>query len=333
MAALLHDLGKGGDGDHTEAGVQHSRRITERMGFPSDDAATIVALVEHHLLLADVAVRRDLDELTTIERVAAKVGSEPRLRLLAALTEADSLATGPSAWGASKVELVGLLVDRAAAILSGEPPTRPLGNTALDESQFAQLALSGDAVDGVDDTLTVITRDQPGVFCRIAGVLALHGLDVLAATAQSPDGGRAIAQFRVVDPVREQVPWDRVKADVSLALDGRLAIGARLAERARTYRRHAQPSARPATARVSFDIDASSGATVIDVQAADGIGVLYRITRALAELDLDIRSARVQTMGDHVVDAFYVRDAHGDKISDTPLLREIERAILHSLDT
>ena len=68
------------------------------------------------------------------------------------------------------------------------------------------------------------------------------------------------------------------------------------------------------------------------LRAANAVGVLYRITRALAELDLDIRSARVQTLGNHVVDAFYVQDTHGQKVGDANLLREIELAILQSLD-
>jgi [protein-PII] uridylyltransferase len=83
---------------------------------------------------------------------------------------------------------------------------------------------------------------------------------------------------------------------------------------------------------VTFDDDASTNATVIDVRAPDAMGVLYRITRALTELDLDIRSAKVQTIGHHVVDAFYVRDAGGNKITDGHTLGELERAILHSLD-
>jgi [protein-PII] uridylyltransferase len=83
---------------------------------------------------------------------------------------------------------------------------------------------------------------------------------------------------------------------------------------------------------VTFDEHASTDATVIDVQTADGIGVLYRIFTALGELDLDIRSARVQTLGSRVVDAFYARDARGAKITDPHTLGEIERAIVHGLD-
>ena len=62
---------------------------------------------------------------------------------------------------------------------------------------------------------------------------------------------------------------------------------------------------------VRFDDAASTTATVVEVHAPDRIGVLYRVTRAFAELDLDIRTAKVQTLGDQVVDAFYVTHTDG----------------------
>ena len=72
----------------------------------------------------------------------------------------------------------------------------------------------------------------------------------------------------------------------------------------------------------------SATATVIEVTCPDGVGVLYRITRAFAELDLDIARAHVQTLGSDVVDAFYIRDASGGKITDEDHLAEIELSIL-----
>ena len=107
-------------------------------------------------------------------------------------------------------------------------------------------------------------------------------------------------------------------------------IQARLSERIRTYARAKHRVLDDRVTTVGFDDRASVDATVIDVQAPDGIGVLYRITHALAELDLDIRSAKVQTLGARVHDAFYVLDRDG-KITDPRTLAEIERAILHSL--
>jgi [protein-PII] uridylyltransferase len=70
----------------------------------------------------------------------------------------------------------------------------------------------------------------------------------------------------------------------------------------------------------------------MEVHAPDGIGVLYRITRALADFDLDIRTAKVQTQGASVLDAFYLLDADGNRLTDPAHLAEVERAVLHALD-
>jgi [protein-PII] uridylyltransferase len=67
------------------------------------------------------------------------------------------------------------------------------------------------------------------------------------------------------------------------------------------------------------------------VHATDGLGVLYRITSALADLDLDIVGAKVQTLGPQVVDSFFVRSSDGARVTDPAVLTEIERALLHAL--
>jgi len=329
IAALLHDIGKGSGPGHIEAGVAIAERICARMGFAPDDISTVSMLVEHHLLLRDVATRREIADPTTARRVASAVGSIERLRLLAALTQADGEATGATAWDPWTAQLTSRLVGRVAHQLRGWREAPDDSNSFPTDEQVARLTMSDDRrLEVVGDVLTVMTADRPGIFSRVAGVLAIHGLDVRAAAAYSMRG-RALAEFRVTDPYRDETPWPKVMADLELALDGRLAIRARLAERVRTYAR-VPAVATGLAATVGFDDRASVDATVIDVQAADGIGVLYRITHALAELDLDIRSAKVQTLGDRVHDAFYVRD-RGGKIADERALAEIERAIHHSL--
>ena len=122
LGALLHDIGKGYPGDHTVAGMALVREIGPRLGLGPGDVATLVAMVEHHLLLPDVAIRRDLNDPATIQRVADAVGDLGLLDLLAALTEADSLATGPSAWGTWKAQLVADLVARTRTALGGAEP-------------------------------------------------------------------------------------------------------------------------------------------------------------------------------------------------------------------
>jgi len=331
LAALLHDLGKGSDGDHTEAGVVLAERIGRRVGLDDRDRETVVALVEHHLLLPDTATRRDIDDPATIDRVAATIGTIERLRLLAALAEADGRATGPLAWSSWKAELVLALVSHVSRRLGSEMSAIVVTEDFPSAEQLARLEAGGQHIEVAGDEITVMTDDRPGVFSRVAGVLALRGLDVLHAVAHSTESARAVSRFRVADPYRDETPWDRVLADLDLALDGRLALDARLAERADSLQHRQRLRIAAPAASVNFDNDASTEATVIDVSAPNAIGVLYRITRALAELDLDIRSAKVQTLGTHVVDAFYVCDRRGQKVTEPRTLGEIERAILHGI--
>ena len=333
VAALLHDLGKGSKGDHSSAGATIARQIASRLGFAGRDVETLALLVELHLLIPQVATRRDLDDPVTIRRVAEPVGTVERLRLLAALCEADSLATGASAWGPWKAGLVQRLTECVIDYLesgetSGCPPPAPFPTQA----QLDRLASGGQHIEGRGNVLTVIYDDRPGMFSRVTGVLAMHGLDVLSASAYSSNAGRALEEYRVHDPMRDEPRWERVVADLKLALDGKLAIHARVMERARTYARSAPRSRHPVVPSVTFENQASDGATVIDVRAADAIGTLYRITRTLAEFDLDIRFAKVQTLGSEAVDAFYVRDRFGDKVTEQARLAEIERAILHAIE-
>ena len=332
VVALLHDIGKGYDGDHSTVGAELIRKMATRMGFPPGDVETLGQLVRHHLLLPDAATRRDLDDPGTLQTVAEAVKTPERLHLLWALTEADSLATGPSAWSPWKASLVTELVSRVDKVLAGTPPTAFIADAFPSDEQLRKLAGDHRTIEVEDGVVTVYSGDRPGTFSRVAGVLALHGLDVLSANAYSSEDGRALSQFQVADPRRDVTPWDRVREDLDLALQGGLALHARVAERARTYGPGKPTTRNPVPASVRFDNSTSQYATVIEVHAADGVGVLYRITTAMADLDLDIRSAKVQTLGGKVVDSFYVRGRDGGKITDDHTLREIEKAVLHSIE-
>jgi [protein-PII] uridylyltransferase len=330
VGALLHDIGKARTGDHTEVGIELVGAMAPRMGFTPGDTDDLVQMVRHHLLLPDIATRRDLADEGTLRLVAEAAGSMRVLRLLAALTEADSLATGPAAWGDWKAGLVRELVARTAHLLGGGELDEILPE-GFPSAAERDLMSSGDRHVIVDDeVLTVVEADQPGLFSRVAGALAVNGVGVLAASAWSAEG-RAINQFRVVNRSGEPVRWERVRTDLHAALDGELDIPARLEQRARSVRTITPRSARPSTTRVHVDNDVSAEATVIEVHTADRLGVLYRVTRALAEVGLDIRSARVQTLGHEVVDSFYVLDADGKKVEGDDRLQAVEAAIVEGL--
>lgn len=335
IGALLHDIGKGyPERDHTEIGIELVEVIGERMGFGPTDVATLVDMVRLHLLLPDVATRRDLADDATITAVADTVGTSSTLRLLHGLTEADSIATGPAAWGEWKAGLVRELVDKCAHVLGGGAISDAIATQFPTSEQLRAMAAKQYAIQAEGHTLTVIDADRPGLFSKVAGVLALAGLDVLAAEAYSDEDGSALCTFRVESQFEDMPPWPRIRTELDKALSGQLALRARLAERARTYGRRRPRQARawaPFDNKIIFDNDASASSTVLEVRALDAIGLLYRITTAMAELDLDIRSAKVQTLGDHVVDAFYVRGAGGGKITDPGYLAEIERALTYAI--
>ena len=114
------------------------QRIAPRLGFTPDDTATLVTLVREHLLLASVATSRDLSDPVTIDSVARAVGDREVLELLAALTKADSLATGVSVWSAWKEELIDSLVERVDARLQGQDLPAPAN--VLDAARPALVA-------------------------------------------------------------------------------------------------------------------------------------------------------------------------------------------------
>ena len=331
IGALLHDLGKGYPGDHTEVGMDLVRTIAPRLGYARPDVEILVAMVEWHLLLPDVAMRRDLSDPATIDLVAGLLSTVERLELLHALTEADSLATGPSAWGNWKKELVDELATRTRIVLGGGDVTEVTWQLFPDAGTLALMAQGDIDISRLDDRITIVYPDQPGTFGQIAGVLSLHGLDVLSARAHSDEGGMAASQFRIAVSSGE-LNWRSLKSDLRKGLGRELAIEARLVDRATTYRRRRRLQAdTPGPPKVKFIEGGSSNATVIEVRAVSKIGILHRITKALSELGLDIRHATVQTIGMEVVDTFYVRTRAGELVTSSPHRKEIHKALLHAV--
>jgi len=329
VGTLLHDIGKGFPGDHTEVGIGLVGTMTRRMGFAPADVATLVAMCRYHLLLPDTATRRDLDDPATIDTVARLAGDVVTLELLGALTEADSLATGPSAWGSWKAGLVAELVERARRQLEGEEPETGKGwVTDAHRSVMAEVRAGGRAVVVLDPPRVVVAApDRRGLLASVAGTLALHGLDVRSADVSS-EGGVAAEVFTVEVGRGSWPDSARLREDLEAVLADRLALGDRLAAKAKDYDGHRRPAAaRPVVPQVTVDNTASASSSVVEVRAVDEVGLLHRVTGALFDCDLDVVSARVSTIGNEVVDAFYVRDAAGTKVTDPGALEALDRAV------
>jgi [protein-PII] uridylyltransferase len=331
VGALFHDLGKGDPGDHTDNGVVLAATIATRMGFAPDDVAVLVDLVRHHLLLPSFATGRDLDDPATIAAVADAARTEDTLDLLAALTVADSIATGPTAWSDWKAGLVHGLVERARHELR-----RRAGEAVAVAPTVAGRHPHLDTFDGTltveprPGGVTLVAPDALGLLAIEVAVLGVHAQSVRRARTFTVEGV-AVGEFELEPERGREADWERVEADLRAALVDPGPIRERLAERRARYATFTRrTAARPAEPRVLVDNDATAAATLVEVRAADGIGVLARITDAIAGHRLRVEQAFVSTLGHEVIDTFYVTAPDGAKVTDSTVLAGLEAALLEA---
>jgi [protein-PII] uridylyltransferase len=236
------------------------------------------------------------------------------------------LAVLPSRYAAAVSPRAVVRHSLMAATRPGPTEVRTRVTPGEDHGQRGSTATDRAAAQEGMDELDVVAQDHPGWFAKVAGVLALHGGSILAADAFTREDGIAVDTFKVLRPEGAAGSWwARVEGDLADAAAGRLAVRARVLRKARTED-HRLARLPQVPTKVSAEPDPSGRSTVIEVRALDRIGVLYAIATALAELELDIVVARIQTMGHEVVDVFYVRDGEGEPLQ-VDHISELELAV------
>jgi [protein-PII] uridylyltransferase len=213
------------------------------------------------------------------------------------------------------------------------PPRRvarefPLIEPAIGTQEVRTLAVPGSRL-GTHE-LTVVVRDRPGLLSMIAGALSLANLSILSAQVFTTEDAVAVDLFEVEGAFEAEIAeqrWRAFRSTLRRAIDGRLALERGVREK----RAHYPAPRREVPVRVEVDNDASDFFTVIEVGAADRIGLLFDITSAFAASKVDVHLAKVATYGERVVDAFYVRDALGRKLEDPDQVAELERALVARL--
>ncbi|MEM6745051.1 MAG: [protein-PII] uridylyltransferase [Pseudomonadota bacterium] len=134
VALLLHDIGKGRPEDHSILGEALAREICPRLGLDESQSETVCWLIRHHLLMSDVAQKRDISDPATVEAFAREVRAPSRLNLLLVLTVCDIMAVSPGAWNNWKAQLLRTLHRRTREALTGggDQPSR---NERIHEAQ------------------------------------------------------------------------------------------------------------------------------------------------------------------------------------------------------
>jgi [protein-PII] uridylyltransferase len=316
LAALVHDLGKGRDVDHSVVGAELITQIGTRLGIWPSDIELLAKLVRHHLLLSIVATRQDLNDPQTIATVCETLDGDPvLLDVLHALTEADSLATGPGVWSDWKASLVGDLVRRSRMAMIGEPLPHadPLDPEYL--SLAADHKVHVELRPGSSQRLyhvVVIAPDQRGLLSKAAGVLALNSLRVHSASVNIHEGS-AISEFVVSPHFGSPPAAGLLRQQLLGALGGEVDVLGTLEQRNSTENPKPvgeAPTAVPvhgstAPPRILW-LEGAPDRSLVEVRASDRTGLLALLTGALEHAGADIDWAKVTTLGSMVDDVFCV---------------------------
>ena len=182
---------------------------------------------------------------------------------------------------------------------------------------------------------TVFTHENvaPGVFHKLTGALAGKGLQILSADINTLAHGLVLDRFFVIDPdYADEPPAERLE-NVGRALVQSLDGGAPSFRKVwRSGRSATSADLAPLPAQVRADNSSSERFTILDIFAADRLGLLYTISRTLFELGLSVSVAKISTHLDQVVDVFYVTDREGRKIDNPERLEQIRRRLLEAID-
>ncbi|WP_407947337.1 [protein-PII] uridylyltransferase [Phaeovulum veldkampii] len=377
VALLLHDIGKGRPEDHSILGAQIARRVAPRLGLNHEECETVEWLVRYHLLMSDMAQKRDLSDPRTLRDFAKAVKTKKRLDLLTVLTVCDIRGVGPGTWNNWKAMLLRRLFSETAAALEtgleavnrdqrADEAKRALREALADwdardlraelgrhyppywqglptdtQAVFAQLLRGiGDDEIRIDlhpDPDRDATRaafalaDHPGIFSRLAGALALVGANVVDARTYTSKDGYATAVFWVQDA--EGRPYEaaklpRLRQMIDKTLKGEVVAREALADRDKVKKREREfrfPT------HISFDNEGSDIYTIIEVDTRDRPGLLFDLTRTLANNTIYIASAVIATFGAQVVDTFYVKDMFGLKLHSRAKQEALEKKLRQAI--
>ncbi len=372
LTTLLHDLGKGKEGDHSLLGAEMTQCIAPRMGLSLEEKECIEFLVRHHLMMVETAIRRDLHDEQIILRFAKEVGNSDRLKLLYLLTFADIKAVGPEAWNSWKDTLLKELFLKTSRFLERESvsghfskkeesvinlkeylspgifseygehlPDRYLSCYSPEEiSHHIEMAHSiekehlrveWETTQEVRAKVTVCTKDRYGLFSKITGAMLLNRLNILEAQIHTWGNGMALDTFWVED-VTQDLPRRlcQFKKDLEEILTGKLFLKDLLC-----HGNESNGLKQKIVPRVPEEVKVnnqdSDFYTILEVAGGDRLGILHDITQGLTDHGCNIHFARISTLGNQIVDVFYVQDQWGEKIVERNRTDQLKKTIFNYL--
>jgi [protein-PII] uridylyltransferase len=268
--------------------------------------------------------REAADAPERLKRIAAEVIQQPAVRDQAEMSQAwieAQLREFPLRYA------YGTSPHRIAAHLEAIRQLRPRDVTVTSEFNPSL---------GTCDYAIVTFNDViPGIFSKIAGVMAANGLQILDAQILTRQDGIVVDTFQVADRDYHGAPpqerQESIGAMIRQVLKGEAQIEEVVRRGTRLSFDRSLPSGGQPT-EVRMDNETSERHTILDVFADDRQGLLYVITNALFAQGLSVHAARISTRLDQVADVFYVTDAQGRKIEDLAQIERIRQGVRQQID-
>ncbi len=191
--------------------------------------------------------------------------------------------------------------------------------------------ISSDAFKGVTE-ITVYTQNHPSLIAMVAGACAASGANIVSAEITTTNDGMALDTIRLKREFDrdedEERRAKRIAHNIEQLLDGSMKLADLLAKKTKAK---AKLKAFSVVPQVVIDNKLSDEFSVIEASGLDRPGLLYDLTRELANLNLDVVSAQIATFGEKAVDVFYVRELQGKKITNEVLQTSIRHRIEEAL--
>jgi [protein-PII] uridylyltransferase len=179
--------------------------------------------------------------------------------------------------------------------------------------------------------VTLCTRDRYGLFSKITGTLFLNRLNIHQAQIHTWGNGVALDTFEVEDAAEEiEQRLHQFNGDLMEILEGKTSLKDLLVQRneSKWVHRKVLPKV---PAEVKINNQDSDFFTIIEITGEDRLGILFELTQALTDHGCNIYFARISTLGNRIVDVFYVQDTWGEKIEETPKMDLLQKTLLQRL--
>jgi [protein-PII] uridylyltransferase len=178
----------------------------------------------------------------------------------------------------------------------------------------------------------ICTWDRVALMAKIAGSFATASVNILSADAYTRDDDIMLGVFRVCDPNFQPVTDESERRQVESVL--RLALSVPefdfgpLLQRARRLPVYQASSEIELPTKLTISNEVHPAYTVIDLQTADRMGLLYDVLRCFASVQMNIAHSRIATEKGAAFDSFYVNDAEGRKLSSQSLIAQLRASLL-----